>query len=335
MKKKSFLFLASAALTAGLLSGCGGGDAAAPAAATATTTTAGATTPGAAAPATTTPAATPPAAATSAVPANASSGILGETLATVFAGDYNLSCFGSVDFLGKGPITKFAFKVNTNGTSTLNGIPWIDTSNPGYISTTPSGLSFVREQGFVTNGGPGLNTASINFLPDGQLNVIGVITNGKEFNCSPPKTISTGQAMVVVKVGDGQTLDQTVPATLVKPSNQTFFNSIGKKLARTEVVTGCTTGGTPTLALGADGSINVGAVSYSGMNIISVIDHTFDNTYKTQTVDGKRYSQVGWSGGSGGTTSYDFDENYKTKQLISVVSFAALAASNFNVSCIK
>lgn len=90
---------------------------------------------------TVTPVVTPPTPTptpTPTVPANASTGILGVALATVFAGDYSFSCRLSSDFLGTGAVSKFAFKVNTDGTTTLNGSPWIDGKNTGVIELTYS-----------------------------------------------------------------------------------------------------------------------------------------------------------------------------------------------------
>ena len=243
------------------------------------------------------------------VPANASNGILGAALATVFAGDYAFSCRGFGDFLSTGPITKFAFKINTDGTTTLNGNPWIDAANSGSIelsylsvagTATPTGssqapfnLSFNRSNG-------GFNLVMITVKPDGALSSASVVTNSTQYSCP---TV-------------GSTLVQTVPATFVNAVSPSFNSTIGQKIARTEVVTGCSLGGTPTVTLGTDGSAMLGAVSYAGNQISVVTDKTFD----IPSFDGSHISSVSWTSG---TTQpfvanlsafvFGFDGSYKTR----------------------
>ena len=95
-----------------------------------------------------------------------------------------------------------------------------------------------------------------------------------------------------------------------------FNNSIGGKIAHTEVLTGCAVGSTPTLTLGADGSAKLGSVSYTGNQISVVTDKTFD----IPAFDGSRFSSVNWTTGVTkpfvpdiGALTFEFDGSYKTK----------------------
>ncbi len=242
-------------------------------------------------------------------PTNASSGILGVPLATVFAGDYGLNCRLGTDFFGTGPVTAFAFKVNTDGTTALNGSPWINASSTGTIELTylsnpttsntsgssqyPFNLTFNKTSG-------GFNVVAISLKPDGSLLQASVTTNNTQYNCP---TVGTS-------------LVQTVPATLVNAASATFNNGIGQKIARTEIITGCSVGGTPTLTVGADGAASMATRSYASYQISSVLDKTFD----VASFDGKRYSSVQWTSGTTkpfvadlGTLLFGFDGSYTTK----------------------
>lgn len=92
--------------------------------------------------------------------------------------------------------------------------------------------------------------------PDGSLLSTTIVTDSKQYSCP---TV-------------GVTLQQFVPATFAAVVSPAFNNSIGGKIARTEVLTGCAVGGTPTLTLGADGSAKLGSVSYTGNQISVVTD---------------------------------------------------------------
>ncbi len=255
----------------------------------------------------TTPTPTPTTPATP-VPANASRGILGGVLATVFAGDYAFNCRAATDFYGSGPVTSFAFKINTDGTTTLNGTAWIDATNTGTIelsylsnfaTATPTGSSQYPDNLVFNRTSGGISVVAMSLKPDGSLLQASVATSSTQYNCP-----ATGS------------LIQTVPATLVNVASPTFNGGIAQKIARTEVVTGCSVGGTPTLTLGANGSASLGARSFTENQISSVMDKTFD----VPASNGKRYSSVIWTSGAtkpfiadAGAIVFGFDDSYVTK----------------------
>lgn len=259
-----------------------------------------------------TPPTTPVTSVTPTVPANASNGILGGALATVFAGDYNLTCRLTSNLLSAADEAKFTFKVNIDGTTTLNGTPWIDASNTGVIelsyssnATTatktgsfqsPAILTFTKTYDKV------FNVVAFSLLTDGSLLQAFVTTNSKQYNCPTM----------------GFPFKQSVPPALSSAANSNFNSTIGQKVVRTEVVSGCAVGNAATVTIGADGSVAIGAVSYSANQIALVTDKTFDTP--SPDGSGKRYSAVAWAPGRANPfvvdqsiLNFGFDGSYKTK----------------------
>ena len=200
-----------------------------------------------------------PARARAPAPGNASKSILGEALATVFAGDYILSCRPADDFLQQTVPLTYKFRVNTDGSSVLNGKPWLDAAHPGVIE-----LGYQQKTGIEA-----FVPYNLNFLPDsntfnnitlfwkanGSLQLANVTVDGKGFNCP-----SAGQI---------------VPASTVNVANANFNSVFLKKLARTETLANCPIGGPQVLTFGADGAAGIVGNAFAADQLFNVKDNSF------------------------------------------------------------
>ncbi len=192
-------------------------------------------------------------------PANASKGILGEALASVFAGDYILSCRAADDFLQQTAPVTYKFSVNTDGSSKLDGLPWLDATHAGVIelgyqqkagfeSFVPWNLIFLPDSNTY-------NIVSLFWKADGTLQLANVTVNRKAFNC--------------------QSAGQVVPAATVNIANANFNSLFLKKLARTETLTNCPIGGPQVLTLGADGAAGIVGNAFAADQLFNVKDNRF------------------------------------------------------------
>ena len=238
-------------------------------------------------------------------PSGTSKGILGEALATVFAGDYVLSCWSSDDiFHAKAPVS-LTFTVNTDGSSVFDGKPWIDATHSGQIelgyqqkagveSFVPYHLNFVQD-------GAGFNSVVFIWKADGSLLSASLNAAGKSWSCP----------------GAGQ----TVPATTINIT-RTDFNSVYlKKLARTEALGNCPIGGPQVLTLGNDGAAGIANNSFAADQLFDVKD----NSFKPEFTGPNGVAYAGLSYSSGFIKSFStirsmliaFDPAYKTTSLSS------------------
>ena len=204
-----------------------------------------------------------PAPASSPAPApslsNASKGILGDVLATVFAGDYILSCRAADDFLQQTAPVTYRFTVNTDGSSKLDGQPWLDATHPGVIELgyqQKAGLeSFVPWNLIFLPDSSTYNTISLFWNANGALQLANVTVNRKAFNC--------------------QSAGQVVPASTVNIANANFNSVFLKKLARTETLANCPIGGPQVLTLGADGAAAIAGNAFAADQLFNVKDNSF------------------------------------------------------------
>ena len=236
-------------------------------------------------------------------PGNASKGILGEALATVFAGDYILSCRPTEDFLLQTAPVTYKFTVNTDGSSVLNGKPWLDAAHPGLIELgyqqktgleafVPYNLNFLPDSDTFNN-------ITLFWKADGSLQLASVTVAGKGFNCP-----SAGQI---------------VPASTVNVANANFNSVFLKKLARTEALANCPVGGPQVLTFGADGAAAIAGNAFATDQLFNVKDNSFKPTFSGP--NGVVYAGLQYSSGFIKAFStirallISFDPAYKTTGL--------------------
>ena len=262
-----------------------------------------------------------PAPAPAPLPGNASKGILGEALATVFAGDYILSCRPTDDFLLQTVPVTYKFTVNTDGSSMLNGQPWLDAAHPGLIE-----LGYQQKTGIEA-----FVPYNLNFLPDsntfnnitlfwkanGSLQLANVTVAGKGFNCP-----SAGQI---------------VPAATVNVANANFNSVFLKKLARTEALANCPVGGPQVLTLGADGAAGIAGNAFAADQLFNVRDNSFMPTFAGP--NGVVYAGLQYSSGFIKAASpirtllISFDPAYKTTGLSGGAGSNPNGSVNGSVAC--
>ena len=236
-------------------------------------------------------------------PINASKGILGEALATVFAGDYILSCRPTDDFLLQTVPVTYKFTVNADGSSVLNGKPWLDAAHPGLIELgyqqktgleafVPYNLNFLPDSDTFNN-------ITLFWKADGSLQLASVTVAGKGFNCP-----SAGQI---------------VPASTVNVANANFNSVFLKKLARTEALANCPVGGPQVLTFGADGAAAIAGNAFATDQLFNVKDNSFKPTFSGP--NGVVYAGLQYSSGfikafsTIRTLLISFDPAYKTTGL--------------------
>lgn len=237
-------------------------------------------------------------------PSGASKGILGEALATVFAGDYVLSCWSSDDIFHSKPPVSLNFTVNTDGSSVFDGKPWIDATHsgqielgyrqkPGVESFVPYNLNFVQD-------GTGFNSITILWNANGSLQLASLNAAGKSWSCP----------------GTGQ----TVPAATVNIARTDFNSTYLKKLARTEALGNCPIGGPQALTLGNDGAAGIANNSFAADQLFDVKD----NSFKPEFTGPNGVAYAGLTYSSGFIKSFStirsmliaFDPAYKTTSLV-------------------
>ena len=181
----------------------------------------------------------------------------------MFAGDSILSCRPTDDFLQQSVPVTYKFTVNPDGSSVLNGKPWLDAAHAGQIE-----LGYQQKTGLES-----FFPYNLNFLPDsntfnnitlfwkanGSLQLANVTVDGKGFNCP-----SAGQI---------------VPASTLNIANANFNNLYLKKLARAEALVNCPIGGPQVLTLGADGAAGVAGNGFATDQLFNVEDNSFKLTF--------------------------------------------------------
>ena len=255
------------------------------------------------------------------LPGNASKGILGEALATVFAGDYILSCRPTDDFLLQTLPVIYKFTVNTDGSSVLNGQPWLDAAHPGVIELgyqqktgieafVPYNLNFLPDSNTFNN-------ITLFWKADGSLQLASVTVAGKGFNCP-----SAGQI---------------VPASTVNVANANFNGVFLKKLARTEALANCPIGGPQVLTFGADGAAAIAGNAFATDQLFNVKDNSFKPTFSGP--NGVVYAGLQYSSGfikafsTIRTLLISFDPAYKITGLSGGTGSNPNGSVNGSVAC--
>ena len=221
----------------------------------------------------------------------------------MFAGNYGLSCRPTDDFLQQTVPVVFNFTVNTNGTSLLNGQPWLDAAHPGLIelgyqqktgleSFVPYNLNFVPDS-------TTFNNVTLFWKANGTLQLANVTVAGKGYNCPAA--------------------GQVVPAATINIANADFNSVFLKKLARTEALVKCPIGGPQTLTLGSDGAAGVAGNAFAADQLFNVKD----NSFKPAFTGPNAVAYAGLQYSSGFIKSFStirslliaFDPTYKTTSL--------------------